>query len=146
MHCLRDSAGAARSRGCDGEVSAMDDKKALIVLVLDGALQSWGDHSKWDDRDSGDFPTKSGVVGLIACAMGIERGSTELAELSDAIRMAVRADRPATQFRGTRCAPPRASARQAPQRSYRTVGILRTPVSPFLLRRTQRPASVLYPR
>lgn len=75
----------------------MDDKKALIVLVLEGALQSWGDHSKWDERDSGDFPAKSGVVGLIACAMGIERGSGELAELSDAIRMAVRADRPGTK-------------------------------------------------
>ena len=75
----------------------MDDKKALIVLVLEGALQSWGDHSKWDERDSGDFPAKSGVVGLIACAMGIERGSSELAELSDAIRMAVRADRPGTK-------------------------------------------------
>ena len=97
MLCLRDSAGAARSRGCYGEVSAMDDKKALIVLVLEGALQSWGDHSKWDDRDSGDFPTKSGVVGLIACAMGIERGSTELVELSDSMRIAVRADRPGTK-------------------------------------------------
>lgn len=75
----------------------MDDKKALIVLVLEGALQSWGDHSKWDERDSGDFPAKSGVVGLIACAMGIERGSGELAELSSAIRMAVRADRPGTK-------------------------------------------------
>ena len=97
MLCLRDSAGAARSRGCYGEVSAMDDKKALIVLVLEGALQSWGDHSKWDERDSGDFPTKSGVVGLIACAMGIERGSAELAGLSDSIRIAVRADRPGTK-------------------------------------------------
>lgn len=75
----------------------MADKKALIVLVLEGALQSWGDHSKWDERDSGDFPTKSGVVGLIACAMGIERGSAELAELSDSMRIAVRADRPGTK-------------------------------------------------
>ena len=75
----------------------MAGKKALIVLVLDGALQSWGDHSKWDERDSGDFPTKSGVVGLIACAMGIGRGSAALPEISDAICMAVRADRPGTK-------------------------------------------------
>ena len=75
----------------------MEDKKALIVLALEGALQSWGDHSKWDERDSGDFPSKSGVVGLIACAMGMERGSPELAELSGAISMAARADRPGTK-------------------------------------------------
>ena len=75
----------------------MADKKALIVLVLEGALQSWGDHSKWDERDSGDFPSKSGVVGLIGCAMGIERGSPELARLSDAMRIAVRAERPGTK-------------------------------------------------
>lgn len=56
-----------------------------------------GDHSKWDARDSGDFPTKSGVVGLLACAMGMERGDRELVVLSHAIRMAVRGDRPGTR-------------------------------------------------
>ena len=56
-----------------------------------------GDHSKWDARDSGDFPTKSGVVGLLACAMGMERGDRELVSLSHAIRMAVRGDRPGTR-------------------------------------------------
>ena len=49
----------------------MEEKKTLLMLRLEGALQSWGDHSKWDIRDSGDFPSKSGVVGLLACAMGM---------------------------------------------------------------------------
>ena len=73
---------------------AMAEKTPLIALRLEGALQSWGDHSKWDERDSGSFPSKSGVVGLIACAMGLERGSEELLALADAIHLAVRADRP----------------------------------------------------
>ena len=72
----------------------MAEKKALLILRLEGALQSWGEMSKWDLRDSADFPTKSGIVGLIGCAMGIERGSPELAGLSDAMTVAVRADRP----------------------------------------------------
>lgn len=42
----------------------MEEKKTLLILRLEGALQSWGDHSKWDVRDSGDFPSKSGVVGV----------------------------------------------------------------------------------
>ena len=72
----------------------MDEKKTLLILRLEGALQSWGDHSKWDIRDSGDFPSKSGVVGLLACALGLERGDSEIAALSSALHMAVRADRP----------------------------------------------------
>ena len=76
----------------------MADKKALLILRLEGALQSWGELSKWDFRDSADFPTKSGIVGLIGCAMGLERGSLALTELSDAITVAVRADRPGVRF------------------------------------------------
>ena len=72
----------------------MEEKKTLLILRLDGALQSWGDHSKWDIRDSGDFPSKSGVVGLLSCAMGLERGDPEIAALSAALHMVVRADRP----------------------------------------------------
>ncbi len=72
----------------------MEEKKTFLILRLDGALQSWGDHSKWDVRDSGDFPSKSGVVGLLSCAMGLERGNPEIAVLSSALHMAVRADRP----------------------------------------------------
>ncbi len=68
--------------------------KTLLILRLEGVLQSWGDHSKWDTRDSGDFPSKSGVVGLLACALGLERDDPEIAELSANLHMAVRADRP----------------------------------------------------
>ncbi len=65
----------------------------LLILRLEGALQSWGERSHWDHRDTANFPTKSGVVGLLGCALGIGRGDARLAELANALSLAVRADR-----------------------------------------------------
>lgn len=76
----------------------MADKKQLLVLRLEGPLQSWGENAKWDFRDSGAMPTKSGIVGLLGCAMGAERGSDVLTELAQSIAVAVRADRPGVKF------------------------------------------------
>lgn len=76
----------------------MAKKTKLILLRLEGVLQAWGDHSKWDERDSGDFPSKSGVVGLLACAMGLERGDPEIGSLSQELTLAVRADRPGVRM------------------------------------------------
>lgn len=70
----------------------------LLALRLEGVLQSWGDHAKWETRDSADFPSKSGVVGLLACAMGLERDNSEITALSDSVQIAVRADRPGTRM------------------------------------------------
>lgn len=41
-----------------------------LLLWLEGPLQSWGHDSKFGRRDTLDFPTKSGVLGLICCARG----------------------------------------------------------------------------
>ncbi|RMG40946.1 MAG: type I-E CRISPR-associated protein Cas5/CasD [Candidatus Dadabacteria bacterium] len=41
-----------------------------LLLWLEAPLQSWGFDSKFDRRESLDFPTKSGVLGLICCARG----------------------------------------------------------------------------
>ena len=68
----------------------------LLILRLEGALQSWGERSHWDHRDTAAFPSKSGVVGLLGCAMGLERGDARLAELADTLAFAVRADRRGT--------------------------------------------------
>lgn len=35
----------------------------MLMLRLEGVLQSWGEHSRFDSRDSASMPTKSGVVG-----------------------------------------------------------------------------------
>lgn len=72
----------------------MTQNTSLLILRLEGALQSWGEEAKWDDRDSASMPTKSGIVGLLACTMGLEREDPQISALSEAIQIAVRADRP----------------------------------------------------
>lgn len=43
---------------------------AYLLLWLEAPLQSWGHDSRFGRRDSLDFPTKSGVLGLMCCARG----------------------------------------------------------------------------
>lgn len=66
----------------------------LLFLRLEGILQSWGERARWDTRDTASVPTKSGVVGLIACAMGIPRGDERIMQLENKLRMGVRVDNP----------------------------------------------------
>jgi CRISPR system Cascade subunit CasD len=47
----------------------MMDKK-YILLWIEAPLQSWGYDSKFGRRDTLPFPTKSGILGLVLCAMG----------------------------------------------------------------------------
>lgn len=69
----------------------------LLILRLEGVLQSWGEDAKWDTRSTALTPSKSGIVGLLACAMGLERGDPQIAALSDAMKLGIRADRPGIQ-------------------------------------------------
>ena len=64
-----------------------------LFLRLEGPLQSWGERARWSVRDSAPEPTKSGVVGLLACALGWS-ADADLRNLSQALRMGVRCDRP----------------------------------------------------
>ena len=41
-----------------------------LFLRLEGPLQSWGERGHWAVRDTAPEPTKSGVVGLLGCALG----------------------------------------------------------------------------
>lgn len=68
----------------------------ILLLRLEGVLQSWGEGSRWDNRNTTDMPTKSGIVGLIGCAMGIPRGDERLNQMAQALQMASRADRNGT--------------------------------------------------
>lgn len=55
-----------------------------LLLWLEAPLQAWGHDSKFGRRDSLDFPTKSGVLGLLCCARGASGPQTEwLAALAD---------------------------------------------------------------
>lgn len=42
-----------------------------LLLWLEAPLQAWGYDSRFGRRDSLDFPTKSGLLGLICCARGV---------------------------------------------------------------------------
>lgn len=66
----------------------------ILLLRLEGPLQSWGTRSRWDVRDTQPEPTKSGIVGLLGCALGLARGDAELAHLDDVLRMGVRVEAP----------------------------------------------------
>ena len=66
-----------------------------LFLRLEGPMQSWGERARWSIRDTAPEPTKSGVVGLLGCALGWENDDA-LRALSEAVRIGVRCDRPGT--------------------------------------------------
>lgn len=70
---------------------------SALPLVLAGPLQSWGSASRFARRGTEHAPTKSGVVGLLAAALGRERA----ADPSDlaALRFGVRVDQPGVRLR-----------------------------------------------
>lgn len=80
-----------------------------LLLRLVGPMQSWGTTSRFDQRDTGKEPSKSGVIGLLAAAMGIDRENwTDLKPFTQ-LSMGVRHDRPGI-----------------PKRDYQTAGCAAT--------------------
>jgi CRISPR system Cascade subunit CasD len=68
-----------------------------LFLRLAGPMQSWGTSSRLQLRRTDAYPSKSGILGLLLCAMGVARKDSEanlpaLVSLS----MGVRVDRPGT--------------------------------------------------
>jgi CRISPR system Cascade subunit CasD len=49
-----------------------------LLLWLEAPLQAWGHDSRFGRRDTLDFPTRSGVLGLICCALGAGGEQREL--------------------------------------------------------------------
>jgi CRISPR system Cascade subunit CasD len=56
-------------------------------------MQSWGTTSRFDQRDTGKEPSKSGVIGLLAAALGIDRENWTDLEPLTRLSMGVRHDR-----------------------------------------------------
>lgn len=80
-----------------------------LLLRLVGPMQSWGTTSRFDQRDTGKEPSKSGVIGLLAAALGIDRENwTDLEPLAR-LSMGIRHDRPGV-----------------PKRDYQTAGCAAT--------------------
>ncbi|WP_026424907.1 type I-E CRISPR-associated protein Cas5/CasD [Actinokineospora inagensis] len=63
-----------------------------LVLRLAAPLQSWGTSSRWVRRLTDRQPSRSGIIGLLAAAQGLERDAP-LEKLRE-LRIGVRADQP----------------------------------------------------
>jgi CRISPR system Cascade subunit CasD len=75
---------------------------STLLIRLAGPMQSWGTQSRFGNRDTGLEPSKSGVIGLLCCALGWQReedafkfqdGRRSIGEFSSDLTMAVRVDR-----------------------------------------------------
>ena len=68
-----------------------------LLLWLEGPLQSWGFDSKFGRRDTMNFPTKSGLMGMVCCALGASGAQkkmlAEFANLDLQIKAYVRKDK-----------------------------------------------------
>lgn len=69
----------------------------VLLLRLAGPMQAWGDSSRFIRRDTRMFPTKSGVLGLLAAADGRRR--TDPIEDLARLRFGVRVDQPGSLLR-----------------------------------------------
>lgn len=68
-----------------------------LLLKMSGPLQSWGTQSRFRRRDAGHEPSKSGVIGLVAAALG--RSRNEPVDDLVSLRFAVRTDASGTLIR-----------------------------------------------
>ncbi|HQD55040.1 MAG TPA: type I-E CRISPR-associated protein Cas5/CasD [Candidatus Competibacteraceae bacterium] len=66
----------------------------FLILRLDGPMQAWGTHTYEDFRPSNNFPTRSGLLGLIGACLGLDRRNYQTSEqLSQSLEFTVRVDR-----------------------------------------------------
>ena len=66
---------------------------ATLLLRLAAPLQSWGTDSKFEIRKTDRQPSKSGVLGLVAAALGYRRDDDAAIQSLHALRFGVRVDR-----------------------------------------------------
>ncbi|MGF1545922.1 MAG: type I-E CRISPR-associated protein Cas5/CasD [Thiotrichales bacterium] len=65
----------------------------FLILRLDGPMQAWGTHTYEDFRPSNLYPTRSGLLGLLAACLGIERTDhAEQSRLAASVDFSVRVD------------------------------------------------------
>lgn len=67
--------------------------REFLILKLHGPMQAWGEHSFEGLRPSGNFPTRSGLLGLLAACLGIRRNDRlRMQQLANSVGLAVRVD------------------------------------------------------
>lgn len=67
--------------------------KYTLLMRFAAPMQSWGTKSRFDERDTELEPSKSGVLGLICAALGIDREDWDSLEPLTRLPMGVRVDR-----------------------------------------------------
>lgn len=66
-----------------------------ITIRLSSPLQSYGDEAHFNHRTTGDYPSKSSVIGLLAAALGYGRDDQRIQQLRH-LQFAVRVDQSGT--------------------------------------------------
>ena len=61
-----------------------------LVFHIEAPLASWGDIAVGEVRPSSDRPSRSGLLGLIAACLGIQRGAERALRALDDLRIAIR--------------------------------------------------------
>lgn len=64
-----------------------------ISIRLTSPLQSYGNEAQFARRTTGDYPSKSAIVGMLAAALGYQRDDPAINALNDLL-FAVRVDQP----------------------------------------------------
>ncbi|GIW36410.1 MAG: type I-E CRISPR-associated protein Cas5/CasD [Meiothermus sp.] len=64
-----------------------------LLMRIAGPMQSWGTKSRFDERDTELEPSKSGVIGLLCAALGVDREEERPVLELAAMPMGVRVDR-----------------------------------------------------
>lgn len=67
-----------------------------ILLKLSGPMQSWGTTSNYNIRETDYYPSKSGVIGIIAASIGIDRENDDAFKELNKLGFAVRIDQQGT--------------------------------------------------
>lgn len=63
-----------------------------LYFILEGRLQSWGESSQWKIRDSADWPTKSGIAGMLGSALGYDFDDKRIGELCNSFEIGIKTD------------------------------------------------------
>lgn len=70
------------------------DSMKTILLKFAGPMQSWGTNSNFENRHTDFYPSKSGVIGMIAASLGYQRDEDEKISKLNELYFAVRVDQP----------------------------------------------------
>ena len=60
----------------------------FLMFTLASPLICFGETARWDHRGTEDMPTKSAVIGLLGCCLGLPRGDAGLCRLDEKLHMA----------------------------------------------------------